>query len=146
MIFYFDYSRLVYPLPLCKGNLISLKLNDDWDYTPDDTIAEGIFSDIDSSAILPQQSELSRLCSRCSSLRLWDMDCTFYDSPEGLDEKSEKETCALCALLSQNMLAQSKSWGDFVRFARVSSYVTIDDSRCQAIANIYTVPGNFQTR
>jgi hypothetical protein len=73
------------------------------------------------------------------------MDCSFFDSPEGLMEKSDKQGCALCRLLSRVMLAQSKSRLDSVRFARVSSYLTIDDGKGQPVANICTLQGTYRT-
>jgi hypothetical protein len=35
---------------------------------------------------------------------------------------------------------------DFVRFARVGSYLTMEDGEGQAIANLYTMPGMFQMK
>jgi hypothetical protein len=63
------------------------------------------------------------------------------DSPKELEEKANKEGCALCRLLLLGIQDRVKKYTDFVRFARVSSYITIDDGKGQAIANLYTIPG-----
>lgn len=57
-------------------------------------------------------------------------------------EKANKEGCGLCGLLSRDIQVRSKSHRDSIRFARVSSYLTIDDGKGQAIANFYTMPGS----
>lgn len=124
-----------------KRKLMYLQLNDTWDYAPDDTIAREVFAGLDSSVILPQPCESSQLCHRCISLRLLYANCTFMDSPAGLEEKANKERCALCRLISQGIQARAKGYRDFVRFASVGSYLTIDDGQGQAIANLYTMPG-----
>jgi len=63
------------------------------------------------------------------------------DSSKELEEKANKEGCALCRLLLQGILGQVKRYSDFVRFARIGSYLTIDNGQGQAIANLYTIPG-----
>lgn len=63
------------------------------------------------------------------------------DSPAGLEEKINEEKCALCSLLFRGIQVRVKRL-DFVRFARVGSYLTIDDAQGQAIANLYTMPGS----
>lgn len=66
------------------------------------------------------------------------------DSPAGLEEKINEEGCALCSLLFRGIQARVKRI-DFVRFARVGSYLTIDDAQGEAIANLYTMPGMCHT-
>ena len=63
------------------------------------------------------------------------------DSPAGLEEKADKERCELCRLLAHSIQAWVKVRHNFVRFARVGSYLTIDDSQGQAVTNFYTMPG-----
>jgi hypothetical protein len=82
------------------------------------------------------------LCHRCIALGLWSTTCTFIDSLEGLKEKAIKERCELCRLLLQCIQARVKRPGDLVRFARVGSYLTIDNGQGQAIANLYAVSGS----
>lgn len=74
------------------------------------------------------------------------MDCSFTDSLEGLETKAEKYTCALCKLLSQDIQFKSKRQRESVRFARVSSYLAIDDGQGRAIANICMTLGMVWTR
>jgi len=62
------------------------------------------------------------------------------DSPDELEEKADKEGCALCRLLLQGIRPRMKSRRDFVRFARIGSSLTIDEGEGQAIANLYTMP------
>jgi hypothetical protein len=117
-------------------------LNDNWDYAPDDTITRKVFADLDLGTIFPQSpSQPSQLCHRCIDLRVWSITCTFVDSPKGLEEKANKERCALCRLLLQGIQTRVKRNDGFVRFARAGSYLTYDGGQGQAIANLYTMPG-----
>jgi hypothetical protein len=124
--------------------LTGMQLNDDWDYSSDDTIAIEVCKGLDLSTILPRHTEPSQLCFRCKELRLWSTNCSFWDSPEGLEEKVKKDACTLCEWLLQAVRLQSKGQREFVRFARVGSYLTIDDGLGRAIANIYTMPGMYK--
>jgi hypothetical protein len=65
------------------------------------------------------------------------------DSLEGLEEKANKERCALCRLLLKGIqqMKRPREFVDYVRFARVGSYLTIEGGKGQAIANLYTMPG-----
>jgi hypothetical protein len=65
------------------------------------------------------------------------------DSLAGLEGKANKERCALCRLLLQGIQPRMKGRRDFIRFARVGSYLTMEEGEGQAIANLYTMLGMF---
>ncbi|KAH7156589.1 hypothetical protein EDB81DRAFT_928634 [Dactylonectria macrodidyma] len=111
-------------------------LNDNWDYTPDDAIAKS-FSYVDSFTSPPKMN----LCSRCRDLELWSLECQFTDSPEDLHRKARKDGCALCQLLLHCIRGRAVNLRHLVKFARVGSYLTIDDGREQPVTNFYKIPG-----
>ncbi|CZR58814.1 uncharacterized protein PAC_08706 [Phialocephala subalpina] len=127
--------RFVSPYLHYWQSLTYSKLNDNWLYEPDDTIAKEVLTGVDSSTIFPRAWNSFLLCHRCSGLRLWSSTNTFMDSPAGLEEKAKKQGCMLCRLLSQSMPIRAKEHTDFI-----SSYLTIDDGKGEAIANLYTMP------
>jgi hypothetical protein len=68
------------------------------------------------------------------------------DSLAGLEEKASKQGCVLCRLLLHGIQSQMIGRQDIVHFARVGSYLIMEDSEGQAIANLYTMPGIFQMK
>ncbi|KAH7155791.1 hypothetical protein B0J13DRAFT_521913 [Dactylonectria estremocensis] len=111
-------------------------LNDNWDYTPDDAIAKG-FSHVGFVTPAPQKTSF---CSRCRALEPCSLGCQFTDSPAGLDGKARDDGCALCQLLSHCIRGRAVHPQEMVNFARVGSYLTIDDGREQPVANLYMIP------
>jgi hypothetical protein len=123
-------------------DLKKLHLNDDWDYTPDEIIAREVFADPDLTVVMPQPPQPSKLCFRCNNLRLWSIDCSFYDSPTELAKKADQYSCALCRLLLQETRVRVESPNKSIHFSRASSYITIDNGKRQkSIANLYAMPG-----
>ncbi|KAI8952093.1 hypothetical protein F4801DRAFT_589163 [Xylaria longipes] len=116
------------------------RLNDDWDYTPDDTIARDIFDSLDLSTFSPRLNIPSRLCGRCRGLRLWSPTCSFSDSPARLEDKANREGCELCHLLLRSIHGRvSQSGNQQVHFLRAGSYLTLRDDRKQIVANLCTM-------
>ncbi|KAI1420106.1 hypothetical protein F5Y12DRAFT_792268 [Xylaria sp. FL1777] len=122
-----------------SGHNMDHPLNDDWDYAPDNSIAQDVFSRLDPSIFSPRLNVPSTLCRRCRSLRLWSPACSFSDSPTGLEDKAKRENCELCHLLLQSIYSRvSLSGNQQVHFLRAGCYLTLRDDRKQIMANLCT--------
>ncbi|KAK5630875.1 hypothetical protein RRF57_006590 [Xylaria bambusicola] len=118
---------------------IAHRLNDDWDYAPDDAIARDVFSKLDPTAFSTNSKSTSALCGRCRDLRLWSPTCSFSDSPVGLEDKTKVEGCELCRLLLQSINSRSSQSGNQqVHFLRAGCYLTLRDDRKKIVANLCT--------
>lgn len=72
------------------------QFNDDWDYAPDEGLAQEVFRCIDTQDVVPAQPKTS-LCRRCNSLDLLSTTCRFTDTLAGLE--STAPHCGLCQIL-----------------------------------------------
>lgn len=82
-----------------------------------------------------------RFCHRCQTLPLWSLNCSFTASPECLAAKALNEKCVLCNLLLDAIGDRGFSPKDVIQFARVASYLAIDDGKEQPVLNLCTLPG-----
>ncbi|KAI0858191.1 hypothetical protein F4860DRAFT_505517 [Xylaria cubensis] len=115
------------------------RLNDEWDYDPDDAIARDLFNSFDASTFPPRLNIPSTLCGRCRGLTLWSPTCSFSDSPAGLEDKANSEGCELCRLLLRSIHGRaSQSDHQQVHFIRAGCYLTLRDNRKQIVANFCT--------
>ncbi|KAI0908761.1 hypothetical protein F4823DRAFT_639853 [Ustulina deusta] len=118
---------------------IAHRLNDDWDYAPDDVIARDVFNSLDLIPSSPRLNIPSTLCGRCRGLSLWSPTCSFSDSPGGLADKANREGCELCHLLLRSIHGRvSQSGNQQVHFLRAGCHLTLRDDRKQIVANLCT--------
>ncbi|KAJ2995681.1 hypothetical protein NUW58_g1203 [Xylaria curta] len=118
-------------------NVVAHRLNDIWDYAPDDVFARDVFNSLDPSPISPRSNTPSKLCDRCRSLRLWSPTCSFSDSLAGFEDKANREGCELCRLLLGSLHGRVKQPSDQqVHFLRAGCYLTLRDDRKEVVANL----------
>ncbi|KAI0107272.1 hypothetical protein GGR51DRAFT_571210 [Nemania sp. FL0031] len=115
------------------------RLNDIWDYASDDAFAKRIFNNLSPCPFFSQLNIRTHLCSRCRSLRLWSLTCSFSDSLAGLEDKANHESCDLCKLLLRGIHDRVNQYGDRqIHFLRAGSYLTLKDNQRHLVANICT--------
>lgn len=138
-------ERLDCSRPRCFA-LISIQLNDLWDYTPDEKLAKLVFIGLDVRPHSGSWANPSRLCGRCHNLPLWSPVCGFQYSRAELAE-SVGQGCGLCTLLLGGLEGRV---GDqdkrHIRFIRSGSYLTLESDRKKPVINLYRLPGKFFKR
>ncbi|KAH6889644.1 hypothetical protein B0T10DRAFT_571612 [Thelonectria olida] len=129
-----------HPLQQNTSSLFPQPLSDNWNYTPDDSFPPAFFADFELVLPVPQTYE-AQLCRRCRGLSLWSVECNFMDSRHSLDAKGfGGHGCSLCQLLSHCIRDRLHSPHEIVRFARVGSYLTVDDGQEQPVIILSTMP------
>lgn len=120
-----------------NGQTLLQPLNDNWNYQPDNEVAELFSKDLESRFNCPGDIDAT-LCGRCARLELWSPRCNFHDTLEGL--RANCETCKLCRLLhsciSSHLIASDMK----LEFSRIGSSLACGAITGSLIASFYTLP------